>query len=192
MKIAGIAIGLLLCAPPAWATPITVTFSGTLAAQSIWNQVMPGFVTGAEIYGSISGDTELNGVGGPLPPAFLTLTVAGFSGSGYHGGHGPTFIQPTGVQSNGIGWCFTGFCSNDPVWISPFTFDINLYLQTQTGFIFYEGFISSVLGGPYTWVATINKVAVNVPEPSTLWLLAIGAAGIATRRIRKAAGPGRS
>ena len=194
MNMRSLTLAALLCLTPVAAhalpilTPITVTFSGTVTGVgAIWNEWMPGFVDGAELYGSISGDTQYNcvGVGCVMPPAFLTLTVAGlYSISGYHGGSGPTIIQPTGVKSGGIGLCFTGFCFGDPQSISTFTFDVSLNPVNQTGHIFYEGFFSSA-GGPHAWGATINKVAVNVPEPSTLLLLSTGVIGLGLRRRRR-------
>jgi hypothetical protein len=185
VKIAGLALGVLLCAAPASATPITITFSGTIGAMPLWNEWLPGFVTGAEVYGSISGDTNYNAPGLSFL-AFLTLTVAGHSGSA-NITTGPAFILQTWVSVGGHAasqFCFIGFCPQDPRSISTFTFDLGLDPQTQTGYIFYEGVFSGA-GGPHLWRATINKVAVNVPEPSTLGLLGLGLLAVIARFRRQ-------
>src|SRR5688572_21850047 len=76
MKLPVVALAVLLWAAPVFATPFTVTFSGTITAASpLFPYWIPGFAPGAALEGSVIGDTELQApwLGGSV----LSFTVVG-------------------------------------------------------------------------------------------------------------------
>jgi hypothetical protein len=178
MKTAVIALAVLFWAAPGSATPITVTFSGTVtSAAPLWSYWLPGFGVGAAINGYITGNTEIPHTG------FWTFNVAGYTGTANLSA--PTWIEPNSVFTN-ASWNTS--ISGTTEFVASYIAEMFLSPQSQTGQIYYSGIgkdPNGVTQWDQTWQASITEVAVNVPEPSTALLFGFGvlaaAAGIRRR-----------
>lgn len=105
---------------------------------------------------------------------------------------------------SGLGQGFSTFVD-----ITNFTLSANsnygIYIMQESGAVFYDGigqtisnsdlqlslgtsginYFSTTLYNPRSWNGTINYTVSDVPEPSTLAILALGLIGLGARRFKK-------
>jgi hypothetical protein len=174
----GIATLVIAWSTPAWSTPITVTFSGTVtSAAPIWSYWLDGFGVGVDIVGSVTGDTETPGGG------VWAFNVAGHTGTA--NAFGPFSVTPEWVSVH-ANW--NASISGATTLIGSYIAEMWLNPHNQTGAIYYSGIglgPNGVLEWYQPWEATITGVAVHVPEASTIRLFGLGLLAVAARVRRQ-------
>jgi PEP-CTERM motif len=169
------AILTLCCATPARAELMTIAFSGSLTGT--W-EFLPAWFPGIEEGDSFSGSLTYDPLMAQPFGGSMSVTIEGYEFTSRGFLSTPTYIGSGGrlTAPHVTGVSFVPYFLE--IYKDPVTFNGAQILWT--GLSNDPRYPNA---GESGWTGTITSF--TVPEPATLWLLAIGVVGVVTRRIHQ-------